>query len=148
MEGPISKGGYHENRKGASKWAIGVPIKYVLHSLVFNYSRPHNVVKSWIYFNTFGTESKLTQKKKTTKKNGTKQSFDFSLQLKKAPTDSQQRTYPSEWEKLDRDSQVLGLIAWEGEGGKDYNQQFKVLKWRWLSNTFMRNCSLPCASLY
>ena len=38
MEGPISKGGYHENR--------GVPIKYVLHSLVFNYSRPHNVAKS------------------------------------------------------------------------------------------------------
>lgn len=83
MEGPISKGGYHENRKGASKWAIGVPIKYVLHSLVFNYSRPHNVAKSWIYFNTFGTESKLTQKKQQQQKNGTKQSFDFSLQLKK-----------------------------------------------------------------
>lgn len=82
MEGPISKGGYHENRKGASKWAIGVPIKHVLHSLVLNYSRPHNVVKSWIYFNTFGTESKLTQKKQQ-QKNGTKQSFDFSLQLKK-----------------------------------------------------------------
>ena len=148
MEGPISKGGYHENRKGASKWAIGVPIKYVLHSLVFNYSRPHNVVKSWIYFNTFGTESKLTQKKQQQKKKWNKTKFWLFPSVEKAPTDSQQRTYLSKWEKLDRDSQVLGLIAWEGEGGKDYNQQFKVLKWRWLSNTFMRNCSLHCASLY